>query len=477
MNNTFRTIVCVVLVFFLYGCGTKALNCSDTETIDNIEKIYFNGLNNFIESQSKQNFLIKKYISNISFSDLFKLKFVSIVQTENQDKTKFECNGKLYIVNKTFPSDRLVEFSKINSGVLWNTRELMTFAHKIEAAMASSKTDISPSGKSVEEVTFEMTSLKNTDEVEQMLYAINDLAIKSNVTDRFNNGEFDSNVKFTSEIGIVDGKKQHIFVANFEDQPSFYLIGAKLFDAWRGGIKANSPNASNMDKTAAIQPVSAPVSAPVQMPNEKHTLVVENSREQVIQNNQPSGLSTLGGFTVIAPNESKEILTTMIKDAMNPLKLAESKGVIDVLPKPLVGDRKKARSLNERGLQSLKLNNFEEAINILKKSVDADPSDIEIRNNYVYSLIKARKYVEAETEAGYLLTYSPGRSSAWANLAEIYADNGKITEATAALIVTFQFSSNKDKTLTYLKEKSNSSENSGMQKSAKLALLRLSSLQ
>ena len=52
-----------------------------------------------------------------------------------------------------------------------------------------------------------------------------------------------------------------------------------------------------------------------------------------------------------------------------------------------------------------------------------------------------------------MLTISPGRSSAWANLAEIYAIKNNSEEAVAALVLAFQFSSNKDRTINFLNDR------------------------
>jgi Flp pilus assembly protein TadD len=163
----------------------------------------------------------------------------------------------------------------------------------------------------------------------------------------------------------------------------------------------------------------------------------------------------------------------MLVDAMNPMKLAEAKGILEQLPKPVSGDRKIARSLNERGLESFNKENYLDAIEFFKQAIASDSADVEVRNNYVYALAKAMKTADAEREAGILLTYAPGRSSGWANLGEIYASKGHATLASSALIVAFQFSSNKDKTLTYLKEKSAAVDNPVFAESAQIALIKL----
>jgi tetratricopeptide (TPR) repeat protein len=159
------------------------------------------------------------------------------------------------------------------------------------------------------------------------------------------------------------------------------------------------------------------------------------------------------GFKVVAPEESKQLLADMLQQATSVFKVSEIKGKIETLAKPLGGDRKAARKLNDQGLAALKAEDFTQAIAALKNATATDPADVEALNNYVYALIKGNRLQDAEVEAGRLLTISPGRSSAWANLAEIYALKNKNGGAVAALVLAFQFSSNKDRTITFLNDK------------------------
>lgn len=159
------------------------------------------------------------------------------------------------------------------------------------------------------------------------------------------------------------------------------------------------------------------------------------------------------GFAVLAPDESKQLLTAMLQQASSAFKISEIKGKIEALPKPATGDRKISRKLNEQGLAALKAEDFSQAIAALKNATASDPADVEVLNNYVFALIKGRRLQDAEFEAGRLLTISPGRSSAWANLAEVYALKNNKEEAVAALVLAFQFSSNKDRTINFLNER------------------------
>ena len=175
------------------------------------------------------------------------------------------------------------------------------------------------------------------------------------------------------------------------------------------------------------------------------------------------------GFLVVSPEESRQLLTAMLQQATSAFKVSEIKGKIEAFPKPITGDRKAARKLNDQGLVALKSDDFAQALTVLKNAVATDPADVEILNNYVYTLIKAKRLQDAESEAGRLLTISPGRSSAWANLAEVYALKNKNEEAVAALVLAFQFSSNKDRTVTFLNDRA-SDTNSPLQATAKKAI-------
>jgi len=215
-------------------------------------------------------------------------------------------------------------------------------------------------------------------------------------------------------------------------------------------------NSEPSGTTSTASPIAAPVAIPEPTSKEDQIAIVPID------------------FSVDAPGEARKVLTSMIVNAMNPMRLAEYKGILEALPKPVTGDRKTARALNEKGLQFFKEEKYLDAIEIFKQALDTDEADIEIRNNYVFALAKAKKNADAEKEAGVLLTYAPGRTSAWANLAEIYSNKGDTNLASLALIVSFQFSNNKDKTLTFLKEKSEAVDEPAFAESAKLALNKLS---
>ena len=221
---------------------------------------------------------------------------------------------------------------------------------------------------------------------------------------------------------------------------------------------------SDTQQSVAISAVSAPASVASQNSN------AAASTPMIVVPSVISGPIVISsGFIVVAPDESKQLLTAMLQQATSAFKISEIKGKIEAFAKPSNGDRKAARKLNEQGLAALKSDDIPQAVIALKSAIATDPADVEILNNYVYALIKANRLQDAASEAGRLLTISPGRSSAWANLAEVYALENKNEEAVAALVLAFQFSSNKDRTVTFLNDRAGDM-NSPLQATAKKAI-------
>ena len=230
--------------------------------------------------------------------------------------------------------------------------------------------------------------------------------------------------------------------------------------------KAEAEKVAQVETVAAStqsQPTQEASPVPISTPSENTTALAPVGIVPITSSGQ---IEISSGFVVAAPEESKLLLTTMLQQATSAFKVSEIKGKIEAFPKPTTGDRKAARKLNEQGLTALKSDDFAQALAALKNATATDPADVEVLNNYVYALIKAKRLQDAESEAGRLLTISPGRSSAWANLAEVYALKNKNEEAVAALVLTFQFSSNKDRTVTFLNERAGDA-NSPLQATAR----------
>ena len=116
------------------------------------------------------------------------------------------------------------------------------------------------------------------------------------------------------------------------------------------------------------------------------------------------------------------------------------------------GDRKLGRSLNQEGVTLLQQGNATAAIDAFKNGLDADPSDIEIKNNLAYALILNGDLVAAEKHLNDVLLRVPERSSAWANLSELYARSGagQTNASQSSLRLAVHFSQNRQRTLEFL---------------------------
>jgi Tfp pilus assembly protein PilF len=179
---------------------------------------------------------------------------------------------------------------------------------------------------------------------------------------------------------------------------------------------------------------------------------------------------TASGFAVKAPVSAAGLLSQMLDFSTNAVKVADLKGQIEALAKPPRGDRKLARTTNEVALKALQAGDAAAAAETLETAVSADPSDVEVRNNLAFALYKANELDRSETELGTVLSQAPGRTSAWANLADVYAKKGHADQATASFVLAFQFSSNRDKTLTYLRGVADSDEDASIKVAAASAL-------
>jgi len=170
---------------------------------------------------------------------------------------------------------------------------------------------------------------------------------------------------------------------------------------------------------------------------------------------------------VNGPILTRDLLHEMLLNFNNIVKVFELKDQIDLTyPKPYKGDVKGARALNDRGLSALTDQNYQDAINSFLKANQLNPSDIEVFNNLGYAYLKAGDLDQAEKILGEVLSIAPSRTSAWANLGEVYANKNKIDSAAASLVLGFKFASNQEKSITYLR---NTSENDALGENMKLA--------
>jgi Flp pilus assembly protein TadD len=119
--------------------------------------------------------------------------------------------------------------------------------------------------------------------------------------------------------------------------------------------------------------------------------------------------------------------------------------------KPEVGDKKLARKLNSDALEALRAKSFSDAVSTLQKAYETNPADIEVSDNLAYALLLAGNAAKAEAQEMITLQYAPERASAWANLAEASARQGKTKQAIAAYLAGYRYSKKPESFLEALK--------------------------
>jgi len=132
-------------------------------------------------------------------------------------------------------------------------------------------------------------------------------------------------------------------------------------------------------------------------------------------------------------------------------QILEAKRRVEQLsPRRSHRNRKTARALNAKGLKYNENWQFAEAAQAFQQAYQADPADIEIINNLGHAHMKNGNGIEAERSLLETLTLVPDRSSAWADLGQLYADQGSLSVSVACFANAYRFSPRKDITRQFL---------------------------
>ena len=122
------------------------------------------------------------------------------------------------------------------------------------------------------------------------------------------------------------------------------------------------------------------------------------------------------------------------------------------------GDRKAARALNTKGLDEFKNSNYPAAIDLLKQASVADPLDVEIQSNLGFVALRSNLVDVAAGALGKALLLDPRRTSTWVSTAEFYVIKGNSSSAVRAVLLGYEFSANKDKSMAFFEDKSITAE-------------------
>jgi Flp pilus assembly protein TadD len=154
------------------------------------------------------------------------------------------------------------------------------------------------------------------------------------------------------------------------------------------------------------------------------------------------------------PTNAEQHVQKMLEAAMNNDEgsIKASEQYLENQPKPAKGDKKAAREVNDEALIFIKNQQYAQAIPLLEKASQTDPSDVEILNNYGFALMMSNNLEQAKTVLIKTLVMKPNRVSAWSNLGYAFALQGKEDMATACYLNTYRFSKNPEKTLQFFKD-------------------------
>jgi tetratricopeptide (TPR) repeat protein len=179
---------------------------------------------------------------------------------------------------------------------------------------------------------------------------------------------------------------------------------------------------------------------------------------------------------ILAAIEGNKVLTERPRPGLLP-SLDVAVEVLENLPRPERGDRKKARGLLDEGLAMMRQENQAVALQLLARAHLADPRDVQIVNDLAYAELRTGRLQQSREHLQQTLAMAPRRSSAWANLAELRvtesANDAAIADATKYLLVAYWFSSDRQQTTNFLNEKAEQQGNPALAAAARRALERI----
>jgi len=132
---------------------------------------------------------------------------------------------------------------------------------------------------------------------------------------------------------------------------------------------------------------------------------------------------------------------------------------LESISRPAHQNAKEARALNQQGLDALKRNDYQAAATVFQKAQETDPADVEVAGNLGYANLKLGQFKRAEHQLVYAISLSPGRSSSWYNLGQVYGALNDIEKATGAFATAYRFFQNPPKTVEFMRQALTAPEN------------------
>jgi tetratricopeptide (TPR) repeat protein len=215
--------------------------------------------------------------------------------------------------------------------------------------------------------------------------------------------------------------------------------------------KREPQSSSETNATPPPEPVSEQQEAQAPQPAEKAPTPATETANAPKEESPPAKSSA---DLIQYDSPATPFVIQMVDTARDTEKLFAAKNSLTELGKPVKGDRKAARKLNDTAIALMGEKKYTEAIPILQEAHKTDPADIEIMNNLAYANIEKgitdNNFTQAKTALVDTLRLKPERAQAWANLGRTFALEGIETAATNCYINFFRFAENKEKALSRL---------------------------
>jgi len=212
---------------------------------------------------------------------------------------------------------------------------------------------------------------------------------------------------------------------------------------------------------AAVAQVSPPAPAPMPGAVTEPTPAVEQAAATPTSApaTEANAAELLTGRALSCP-DAISCVQVMLEGA-NPrrpdvLKMAATR-LAEAEPMP-VGDRKSSRALNTQGLERYAQNDFVGAVNLFTQAAAANEGDAEIQSNLGLALIRAGQPQDAIAPLTHSLQIDPRRSNAWSPFAEAMDKIGRPNYAYASLLLVYEFSGNRQKTVEFFRARSENQE-------------------
>jgi len=229
--------------------------------------------------------------------------------------------------------------------------------------------------------------------------------------------------------------------------------------AWIGSNKSGSDEAKLAKEQAAAEIAKAKAEA--SEAQEQAKIAQEQIQKTQDQASQPPSAPINDLLAQAAKCTISNCVSIMLQAAQprNPEAIQVAAGRYGEFNTLKTGDRPAARNLNTQGLAQLRAGNVNGAIELFTRATNTDPNDSEIMGNLGYALVQAGRLEEGDKALNLALLINPRRTATWGAVAEFFAKKPNSTEAAVrCLQLGYEFSGNRDKTLSYYAENSATSD-------------------